>query len=299
MTPPGRYLEGKVAIVTGSTRGLGRAFAGALAAAGASVTVNGRDKDAVERVAREIEAQGGRCLGIGGSVASWDVAQRLVGETLDCFGRLDALVNNAAVVMPRTLHRMSEAEWDAVIGVQLKGSFACAHFAAEAMRRQKSGRIVNLLSRAFLGAVGQSNNAAAKGGLLALTWTWAAELAPYGIAVNGLLPMAQTELAAPVIEQALRAARDGGNPNARAEDVGFPPPQAVAPLVVYLAGDEAGWINGQILDFDGRELRLWRPPERTLIAERAAWSLDELRRTLPAALKDRLIPGAAFPRVEP
>lgn len=292
-----RLLEGRVAVVTGSSRGLGRAFAKALARAGARVIVNGRNEASVSATCREIETEGGACLGVTGNIASWDFTRMLIEASMDTFGRIDILINNAAIVQPHRLWNMTEAEWDAVIGVQLKGSFACAHFAAPIMRRQRGGRIINLLSRAILGGIGQSNNAAAKGGLLAMTWTWAAELASDGVTVNALLPAAQTELARPVIDQALKAARDRGNAKARPEDVGYPPAESIAPLVVYLASDDSSWINGQILDFNGSDLKVCYPPNRTLISRRAVWSLSDFQGSLRALLNDQLAPSPSLPRV--
>lgn len=295
-----RLLEGRVAIVTGASRGLGRAYAFALAEAGAAVALNARSRDGLKRVEGDIEARGGRALVVEGSVASWDVARRLVTEAVECFGRVDILVNNAAVVRDHMLFNMTEDEWDEVVGVQLKGSFACARFAAAVMRGQGRGCIINVASHAFLGSVGQSNNGAAKGGVLALTWTWAQELARYGVRVNALLPMARTELSQPVVERALRDAKARGLPAATPADVGFPEPEAIAPLVVYLASEEAAWLNGQVLGFNGRDIEIWAPPHPVHTGARTeGWSVDSLRTSLKAALADHLQPVNAVPGAVP
>lgn len=296
----GQLLKGRVAIVTGSSRGLGRAYALALARAGACVTVNGRTPGGVQHVAEGIRALGGEALPVAGSVALWEVARRLVEETVRHFGRVDILVNNAALVRDHMLFNMTEEEWDEVVDTHLKGSFACARFAAAAMRSRRGGRIINIGSRAFRGSAGQSNNAAAKGGLMALTWTWAQELAQYGITVNAVLPRARTELSLPVIERALRTAREAGLPAATPADVGFPEPEAIAPLIVYLASEESAWLNGQVLGFDGRQIEVWalaQPAYAT--AREEGWSLDDLRRSLRPLLADRLQPLQAVPGAGP
>src|SRR5713226_2922236 len=200
----GDRLKGKVAIVTGAGRGLGRAEALALAAEGARVVVNdlggnvdgtGRDSGPADQVVAEITAAGGEAVANYGSVTSMEDGQRVVQQALDTFGRLDILVNNAGIIRNRMIFNMSEEEWDTVIAVHLKGHFTVTRFAAQVFRQQRSGRIVNTSSEAGLGGFGASNYAAAKEGITGLTRTLALELGRYGVTVNAIRPRAATRMA--------------------------------------------------------------------------------------------------------
>jgi 3-oxoacyl-[acyl-carrier protein] reductase len=273
-------LKGKVAVVTGSSRGLGRAYAVALAQAGAKVVVNGTAADAVQEVVRQIKKGGGEAVGCVESVASWEGAQRLIQCCLDNFSRIDILVNNAGIARDRTLVNMTEQEWDEVINVHLKGTFACGKFAALAMREQKGGRIINVTSSAGLrGNFGQTNYAAAKAGIVAMTLTWALELGRYGITVNAIRAAARTRMTEPLIQRAVQQARESGKTAASPEEMGFYPPEAAAPLVVFLASDQADWINGQVIAIDGPRLVLWSHPKPGRTAYMfPGWSVDTLLR---------------------
>ena len=254
-------LKGKNAIVTGSSKGLGRAYAIALAKAGARVVVNGRTASEVDAVVQDIKDEGGEAVACVESVASWEGAQRIIQCAKDNFGRLDILVNNAGITRDRTLLKMSEEDWDEVIAIHLKGSFACGKFAALEMKDQGSGRIINITSGAgLLGNFGQTNYSSAKAGIVGMTLTWALELAKYNITVNAMRASAITRMTEPLINRAIRNAQDAGKPAPNPEELGVYPPGAAAPLVVFLASDEASWINGQILAIDGPRLVLWSHP---------------------------------------
>jgi 3-oxoacyl-[acyl-carrier protein] reductase len=255
-------LEGKSAIVTGSSKGLGRAYAIALGKAGAKVVVNGRTASEVDTVVQNIKDEGGEAVACVESVASWEGAKRITQCAKDNFGHLDILVNNAGITRDRTLLKMSEEDWDEVIAIHLKGSFACGKFAALEMKDQGSGRIINITSGAgLLGNFGQTNYSSAKAGIVGMTLTWALELAKYNINVNAMRASAITRMTEPLINRAIKNAKEAGKPTPNPEKLGIYPPEAAAPLVVFLASDEASWINGQILAIDGPRLVLWSHPK--------------------------------------
>ena len=238
-------LDGRVAVVTGSGRGIGREFALCLASEGASVVVNdvgvsldgqGGDEDPAANVVREIEAAGGKAVANYDSVSDFEGAKRLVQTAVDSFGQLDILVNNAGIVRDKSLVKMEESEFDAVIAVHLKGTFNCARHAAPIMKEAGYGRIINITSSAGLrGNFGQTNYGAAKAGIMGMTFIWALELGRYGITSNAVAPAGNTRMTASLFE------RSGAEPPPESN------PALNAPIVAYLASEEAGHVNGQIL----------------------------------------------------
>ena len=197
-------LEGKVAIVTGAGRGLGRAEALQLAKMGARVVVNdlgveldgsGGSESPAQQVVEEIAAAGGEAIAHPGDVADWEDAQGLISRALETFGGLDILVNNAGFLRDRMVFNMSEEEWDAVLGVHLKGTFACSKAAAILFRQQRSGRILTFTSTSGLyGNTGQCNYSAAKSGIAGFTKVISLDLGRYGVTVNSIAPMAGTRM---------------------------------------------------------------------------------------------------------
>src|SRR5947208_3261215 len=257
-------LSGKVAIVTGAGRGIGRSHALALAAAGAKVVVNdlgggvageGSDATPAQQVVEEIKAAGGEAIANGENVADFAGAGRMVQQAIDELGRLDVLVNNAGILRDRMLVNMTEEEWDAVITVHLKGHFAATRHAAVYWREQsKAGetvraRVINTSSpsRVF-GNVGQANYGAAKGGIASLTLIAAQELARYGVTVNCLAPNARTRMTEETFGELA------------APDEGFDPldPANIAPLVVALCADDAQDITGQCFFVYGGAINVLR-----------------------------------------
>jgi NAD(P)-dependent dehydrogenase (short-subunit alcohol dehydrogenase family) len=290
-------LAGKVAIVTGAGRGIGRAHALALAEAGASVIVNdlggalsgeGHDDTPAKQVVEEIEAAGGLAAANGENVADFAGAERLVQQAIDDFGRLDILVNNAGILRDRMIVNMTEQEWDAVIAVHLKGHFApTRHAAAYWRERSKAGdalhgRVINTSSPSgVFGNIGQANYGAAKAGIAGFTVIVAQELDRYGVTVNCLAPNARTRMTEDTF------------------DMGAPPegfdaldPSNMSPLVVALCADEAQNITGQVFHVWGgavNALQGWTSGE--LFASGEKWDADALL----GELLDRFPDGASPP----
>ena len=246
-------LDGKVAIVTGAGRGLGRSHALQLAAEGAQVVVNdlggewdgqGSDNRPAQQVVEEIEAAGGKAVANYDSVSSWEGARKLVQQAVDTFGRLDILVNNAGILRDKMSFNMDESDWDSVIDVHLKGHFAPSRFAAEHWRaRAKAGeavygRIINTASESGLfGNAGQANYAAAKAGIAALTIVLARELAKSGVTANCIAPRARTRMTENTF---------AGFGQTKEGEWDAMAPENVSPLVVWLAGPEAADVSGQV-----------------------------------------------------
>ena len=277
-------LEGKVAIVTGGGRGIGRALAHSLAAQGAAVVVNdlgadlhgvGADKSPAAEVVSEIEAQGGRACASSDSVAEWDGAQAIIERALDEFGRIDILVNNAGIVRDRMIFKMSEEEFDTVIRTHLYGSFFCIRAASPSLREQGSGRIINITSTSgLIGNFGQANYAAAKLGIVALTKIAALDLKSKNVTANCIAPWAMTRLLGEVPDEV----QDKRGKKSR-ELV----PEQIAPLVCYLASDAAQDVNGQIFCVRGREIILFSQPRplRSIVGSEQ-WSVETLADAMPA-----------------
>lgn len=283
-------LEGKSAVVTGSSKGLGRAYAMALAEAGARVVVNSRVSGDVEAVVKEIKKKGGEAVACVESVSTWQGAKHIIQCARDSFGRLDILVNNAGITRDRTLLKMTEEEWDEVIAVHLKGSFACGKFAALEMQDQGKGRIINVTSGAgLMGNFGQTNYSAAKAGIIGMTLTWAMELARHKITVNAIRAAAMTRMMQPLLDRAVKEAEEAGLPVPQPEELGIYPPEAAAPLVVFLASDYADWISGQVIAIDGPRLVLWSHPAQVRTAYMLPfWTVEKFMEHFKESVGGRL-----------
>jgi len=276
--------DGRVVIVTGAGRGLGRAHALAFAAEGAAVVVNdvgvslageGGSTTPAEEVVAEIEAAGGRAVTDASDVADFAAAGRLVKTALDAFGRLDVVVNNAGIVRDRIFVSTSEEEWDAVIRVHLRGHYAvssnaCAHWRAEVKAgRAVDARIINTSSGAGLqGSVGQSAYSAAKAGITGLTLVQAAELGRYGITANAIAPSARTRMTEEVFVEMMARPESGFDAMA---------PENVSPLVVWLGSAESADVTGRVFELSGGKISLadgWR--EGPVVDKGARWAPDEV-----------------------
>ncbi|WP_043628948.1 SDR family NAD(P)-dependent oxidoreductase [Nonomuraea candida] len=284
-------LTGKVAIVTGSGRGLGFAYASALAGAGAHVVINDVDAEAAGDAVARIAARGGRAVAEVAAVGTSQAAQALVDRAVREFGRLDVMVANAGILRDRVLWKMSDEDFDDVVRVHLRGTFTCARAAAIRMREQgEGGRIITACSPAGQrGNVGQTNYAAAKAGIAAMTRTWALELARAEITVNAVVPVAATEMTrtipafAPYVEA---SEKDGAPlPGWLRKSEGFGTPEDVAGLVVFLASDAAGGVTGQCVGLGGDKLSLWSHPEEIVTAYAdGGWSADAIAAAWPASV---------------
>jgi NAD(P)-dependent dehydrogenase (short-subunit alcohol dehydrogenase family) len=247
-------LKNKVAIVTGSGRGLGRAYAIELAREGAKVVVNDVNIASAEAAVKEIEGEGGVALADGHDVSKWSGGKALIDTAVQNWKRIDILVNNAAVLRDRTIWKMEEEDWDVVIDVCLKGTFICSRFAVPYMREQGWGRIINITSASGLrGFFGQSNYSAAKAGITGLTKTMAKELGKYGIRVNCVSPRALTpQLMTPDVMKNLNIKPGDKEADSPSTAIGkIRSPEAVAPMIVFLASEESEYITGQIIGVDG------------------------------------------------
>ncbi len=243
-------LNGKVALITGSSRGIGRAIAVAYAQEGAKIVVNfSSDAAAASDVVRTIERLGGEALALQADVASGTEVQRLFAGTISKYGRLDILVNNAGLTRPALLLQMNEEEWDRVLDVHLKGAFLCSQAAARQMKTQGGGRIINVTSVAgLMGTVGQINYSAAKGGIVSLTKSTARELARYNICANAIsLGIVNTEMTAKIrTDDKLRSLY-----LSRILLKRFAEADEIAPAFLFLASDDSRYITGQVLCVDG------------------------------------------------
>ena len=276
-------LSGKVAIVTGSGRGLGLAYAQELARCGAAVVINDVDTAVAEAAVASITDAGGTAVAEVVPVGTSEAAQALVDRAVEEFGRLDILVHNAGILRDATLWKMSDDDFDAVITTHLRGTFTCTRAAAIRMREQsEGGRIICVGSpTGQVGNFGQTNYAAAKAGIVGMVRTWAMELARAGITVNAVVPVAATGMTEtiPFLKPYIDALKAGEPlaPFARRE-LGFGSPEDAAGLVAFLASDDAAGISGQALGIGGDRLALWSHPTEAVVefADGTGWSADAI-----------------------
>src|ERR1700690_3969805 len=252
-------LDGRVAIVTGSGRGIGREFALCFAREGASVVVNdvgvsldgrGSQEDPAALVCKEIEALGSKAVPNYDSVTDFEGAADITRTAVEAFGTGDILVNNGGIVRDKTLLKMDESDFDSVVAVHMKGTFNCTRHAAEVMKEKGYGRIVNITSSAGLrGNFGQTNYGAAKAAIMGMTFVWAVELARYGITVNAMAPAGATRMTQGLNDDAAEAPAD--------QD-----PALNAPLVAYLASESAADVNGQVFGRTGFGYTVFQTPRQ-------------------------------------
>ncbi|ALJ21871.1 SDR family NAD(P)-dependent oxidoreductase [Microbacterium sp. No. 7] len=261
--------DAPVAVVTGSSRGLGRAFAAELARTGHRVVVNATTEEGAARAVAELASSGAEAVSAVGSVADAAFCEHLVETAVSAFGRIDVLVNNAGITRDRSFLKMSVEEFDEVVATHLRGTWACARAAARRMT-DRGGSIVNVSSGSGLfGMYGQANYAAAKAGIVGLGRVMHLELfARFGIRTNTLAPAAATDMTK------VFASSDVGHA------VAFPSPDAVAPIVSYLAGAESRDVSGQVLSFDGSVLSVWTHPEAAHTWTADAWTAADFAERL-------------------
>ncbi len=244
---PGKPLAGRIAVVTGGTRGIGLAIARALAEDGASVVVSGRDAARLESAVTELEGLGAAAVGVTADQSKREDCDRLVDAAKERFGRIDVLVNNAGITRDQLLVRMKDDEWDQVMDTNLRGVFLMTRAVAKSMMRQKSGRIVNITSTAgAMGNPGQVNYSAAKAGVIGLTKAAARELAHWNILVNAVAPgLIETDMTAGLPD----AAREALLQQVPLKRIGAA--REVAEVVRFLAGDGAAYVTGQTIHVNG------------------------------------------------
>ena len=287
-------LNGKVALVTGAGRGIGREIALLMAKCGAKVVVNdyggsesGADasSEVADSVVKDIKAAGGQAVANADSVASMAGGERIVKTAIDTFGRIDIVVNNAGILRDRMIFNMTEEEWDGVIDTHLKGSFAVTRAAAPRMREQKSGRFINMTSTSGLvGNVGQANYAAAKLGIVGLTRATALDMARYNVTANCISPFAWTRMIGTIPTETPAQ-------KARVEKIKKMSPAHIAPLAAWLASDDAKDVSGQVFGVRGKEIMLFsamRPIQRIHHAE--GWTPERISDMFPGTLQHHLIP---------
>ncbi|MCI5869242.1 MAG: 3-oxoacyl-[acyl-carrier-protein] reductase [Dorea sp.] len=241
-------LEGKVAVVTGASRGIGRAIALKLASLGATVVVNyNGSREKAEKVKQEIEDNGGNASIYQCNVSDYEACQNMIQSIIEEYGRIDILINNAGITRDGLLMKMSEADFDQVIDTNLKGAFNTTRFVTRQMLRQKSGRIINMASVVGVtGNAGQVNYAASKAGIIGLTKATAREVASRGITVNAIAPgFIETDMT-DVLPDKVKEASVSQIPLGK-----FGKPEQVAAAVAFLSSDDAGYITGQVLNVDG------------------------------------------------
>ncbi|MFC4224750.1 SDR family oxidoreductase [Lysinibacter cavernae] len=275
-------LVGKVAIVTGSGRGLGLAYAQELARQGASVVINDVDEAVAAEAVASIRSAGGNATAVVAPVGPTATADQLVAAALDTYGRLDILVTNAGVLRDTVLWKMSDDDFDTVINVHLRGTFTCVRAAATHFRTQgQGGRIICIGSpTGQRGNFGQTNYAAAKAGIVGMVRTWALELARAEVTVNAVIPVAATAMTdtVPFFAAFNEAAAKGEEmpPFAR-RVLGYGTPKDVAGLVSFLASDAAAKVTGQAIGAGGDRLQLWSHPEVVATAfQNGGWDYDVL-----------------------
>ena len=288
-----KRLLGKVAVVTGAGRGMGRAHAMLLARQGAKVVVNdlgcdvygrGADKSIAQSVVDEIKGEGGEAVPNSDTVATMEGAARIINTAIEAFGRLDILINNAGIIRGSSIYKMDEDDWDVMINTHLKGHFATIRHAAPIFRQQRSGVIVNTSSQSGLGGSLQANYSAAKEGIVGLTRTIARELGRYNVRCNAIRPFAETRMTTiPVVLEAMKFSEQVlgipalGNRRAPRLAGDISKPEQVAVLVVWLCTDAAAKINGRTFQVGNGEIGLYSEPDiiRAVFGPKG-WDLDTL-----------------------
>jgi len=293
-------LKGKVAVVTGSGRGIGRGIALLMAQEGAKVVVNdlggavdgtGASHSPADEVVAEIKKKGGVAVANHDSVATMQGGERIIKTAVDSFGKIDILVCVAGILRDRMVFNMTEEEWDAVINVHLKGTFTCIKYASILMRQQRSGRIIVFSSTSGLyGNSGQANYGAAKDGIAGIVRCVSQDMGRYGATCNGISPSAATRM---TLTDEVRKAREirAAAGQVSTEEDRLDDPEDIAPAVVFLATDQAQNFNGEILHVSGGFVGIMSHPEevRTMWKKQGRWTYEEIAREFPVIIGHDLV----------
>lgn len=283
-----KILQNKVAVITGSGSGIGKATAIAMARQGAKIIVNGTTEEKINTTVNEIRTEGNSAVSFLGDISNFSTAEQLIKSAIDNFGKIDILVNNAGIAANAAIADFPEKDWDSVIAVNLKGTFNCIRHSAPHMIRQRWGRIINVSSGARLGMPFSFSYAASKAGIIGLTRTAALELAPHGITCNAFQPTAATQFTLNAFAQSAfkNAFQDGLLDKTTYDILSNPPsPDTVPPLVIYLSTDEAHDVNGEVFDILGNTISLWAPPHLKFSAySKEGWSYEEIGKAITNAL---------------
>jgi NAD(P)-dependent dehydrogenase (short-subunit alcohol dehydrogenase family) len=254
-------LKGKIAVVTGSSRGWGRGIALELAARGVRVVIHGRSAQSVENTCADVRAAGGEAIGAVAELATLDGPGRVVDAAVNGFGGIDILVNNAGFLASAPLVEMTDDQWDGLIAVQLSAHFrACRQAARHMIAAGRGGRIINMVGGGgFTGLFNNANHCASKGGGMGAVLTWAQELAAHQITVNGVCGIVATELTRPLHDRIRRALKEAGQrSDLSARELGSYPPDEAAAILVWLASEPASAVTGQFFEITGPLVSLWR-----------------------------------------
>ncbi len=285
----GDRLKGRVAIVTGSGQGIGKAIATALAKEGAQVVINDMQPEMAEGTAQDIVNGGRQAIPFVGDISNFELSRKMILRAVDNFGRIDILINNAGLLITKDVWNMTEEDWDRVVDSCLKGSFNCIRHACHFMKEQNWGRIINATSVAWLGQPETCGYCAAKAGIVGLTKAIAMEMGGYGVTCNAYSPLAATRMT--ISEEARSRYKKkyemGFIKKERYEELKNPPgPETVPPLLVYLCTEEASHINGRVFDIDRGTLSLYSEPtkEKTIYKARDLWTIEELSQLVPKTL---------------
>jgi len=294
----GSTLKDRVAVITGSGQGIGKAIAIAMAAEGAKVVTNNRRQGTeggdAETVANEIIKAGGEAIPVFTDASNFDSAKELIDITVKKFGKIDILVNNAGADFPRMIWNMTEDDWDKCLDTVLKSAFNCSRFACAFMKEQRYGRIINNTSSAWLGTVGHVNYGAAKAGVVGLTRATAREMGKYGVTCNVFAATAKTRMTVnPGVEAGIKKRLEAGLiTKDRYEELLNPPEiETVAPLLIYLASEEAANINGHVFDILSNKLAVYSEPVqiKSIYKSNGLWTQEELTEIIPKTLAHELI----------
>ncbi len=283
-------LEGRAAVVTGAGRGIGRGHCLHLAEQGAAVVVNDIDIDAAKTVVQEISEKGGKATANDSDISTRAGAQALVGQCVDEFGGIHAVVNNAGNVKDRSFLKMTDDEFMSVVRVHQGGTFMCSQEGALRMREQGTGgAIVNTVSAAHFGNFGQTNYAGSKGAIASMTYTWALELARYGIRVNAISPTGTTRMSATY-----------KGPDGKEVELPFIDPTLNGAMVAFLCSDQANWVSGQVFGTGmERVVILDQPSYGHAMYKKGGWSVDDLVENFDGYMRKEMEPLGIMKRPYP